>query len=401
MSICYEYLSVSNISSLIIIFLVKERDNVMNLISKLGLDGKLGKNFLGVMIVAFAGSIIYGLPYFRYDYYDVYLETYNLTNTQMGLFGTILGVFGMVSYLFGGVVVDKFSTRTILTVSLIGTGIGGFIHLLPLGFGALVCLYAFWGISSLFAFWPACVKAVRILSGEDEQGKAYGFFEGGRGVGAALMAMGAVAAFRYGIGRINHRQVLCKDRFVVVIVAADELNAFHFVFKRRQHGREFTGLFVGRYEDVIGVVFVFLVVDDTTRTVGRALDAVGGALDGDVCRSERAVAVVVNDVVERALRLFAEAELDGGLAYAVFAAMEANGLALVGETAVDTARDVDQCGVDKVDNLRAFEVIFAAVKRERREAVAVHVALDKVFADRNAYLVFAIGIAANALFRLY
>ena len=43
------------------------------------------------------------------------------------------------------------------------TGLGGFFHLLPLSYGALICLYAFWGVSSLFAFWPCCIKAVRIL----------------------------------------------------------------------------------------------------------------------------------------------------------------------------------------------------------------------------------------------
>ena len=173
-------------------------------LKKLGMGQKLAKNFWAILIVAFSGAIIYGLPYFRFDYYDAYLKTYHLTNTQMGVFGSILGIFGMISYLFGGVVADRFSTRMILTVSLIGTGLGGFVHLLPLNYYQLVFLYAFWGVSSLFAFWPACVKAVRILSGSDDQGKAYGFFEGGRGVGAALMAMGAVAAFRYGIGRINN-----------------------------------------------------------------------------------------------------------------------------------------------------------------------------------------------------
>ena len=109
----------------------------------------------------------------------------------------------MISYLFGGIVADRFSTRTILTVSLIGTGLGGFVHLLPLNYTQLLCLYAFWGISSLFAFWPCCVKAVRILSGSGGQGKAFGFFEGGRGVGAALMASGAVLAFRIGAGAIE------------------------------------------------------------------------------------------------------------------------------------------------------------------------------------------------------
>lgn len=171
--------------------------------SKIGLGEKMSKNFMAIMIVAFGGAIIYGLPYFRFDYYDAYLETYNLTNTEMGIFGSVLGIFGMISYLFGGIVADRFSTRMILTVSLIGTGLGGFIHLLPLNFTALVCLYAFWGVSSLFAFWPACVKAVRILSGSGDQGKAFGFFEGGRGVGAAFMATLAVIAFRIGAGQID------------------------------------------------------------------------------------------------------------------------------------------------------------------------------------------------------
>ena len=173
------------------------------LMRKIVSDEKLARNIWAILIVAFGGAIIYGLPYFRYDYYDAYLEVYHLTDSQMGVFGSILGIFGMISYLFGGVVADRFSTRTILTVSLIGTGLGGFVHLLPLNFPALVALYAFWGVSSLFAFWPCCIKAVRILSGSGDQGKAFGIFEGGRGIGAALMASGAVLAFKIGAGQME------------------------------------------------------------------------------------------------------------------------------------------------------------------------------------------------------
>lgn len=184
------------------------------LLQKLGLGEKMSQNFWAIMIIAFGGAIIYGLPYFRYDYYDVYVQTYNLTNTQMGIFGSVLGVFGMISYLFGGVVADRFSTRMILTCSLIGTGLGGFLHLLPLNFKALVCLYAFWGVTSLFAFWPACVKAVRILSGSGDQGKAFGFFEGGRGIAAALMTMLAVISFRIGAGRMEDQAL--GMRYVII-----------------------------------------------------------------------------------------------------------------------------------------------------------------------------------------
>lgn len=170
---------------------------------KLGFSEKTSKNFIAILIIAAGGSIIYGLPYFRYDYYDSYLEVYNLTNTQMGVFGSIFGVFGMISYLFGGYLADRFSIRMLLSVSLIGTGLGGFLHLLPLSFSALVCLYAFWGFTSLFAFWPACVKAVRILSSPEDQGKAFGWFEGSRGVAAAIMAPLAVIVFQLGVKRLD------------------------------------------------------------------------------------------------------------------------------------------------------------------------------------------------------
>ena len=136
----------------------------------------------------------------------------------------------MISYLFGGVVADRFSTRTILTVSLIGTGLGGFVHLLPLSYPALIALYAFWGISSLFAFWPCCVKAVRILSGSGEQGKAFGFFEGGRGVGAALMASGAVLAFKIGAGSASDSVAGMKAAIIFYSVLTILMGILAFIF---------------------------------------------------------------------------------------------------------------------------------------------------------------------------
>lgn len=165
---------------------------------KIGIKGKLGDNFGAIIILALSGSVIFGLPFFRFDYYDAYISTYHLTNTQMGVFGTVIGVFGIVSYLFGGVVADGMSVRKVIVVSLAGTGIGGLLHLLPLGFKGLLCVYALWGVSTTFAFWPACVKAVRVMSDKDSQGKAYGFFEGAQNIGGAVAALAAVALFNWG-----------------------------------------------------------------------------------------------------------------------------------------------------------------------------------------------------------
>lgn len=189
------------------------------ILEKFGVGEKLKKNILAILIVAVGGAIIYGLPYFRYDYYDAYLKAYNLTNVQMGMFGSVYGVFGMVSYLFGGYVADRVSVKKILVFSLIGTGIGGFVHLIPnISFYGLILLYSFWGFSSLFAFWPACVKAVRMLSDNEGQGKAFGIFEGGRGIAAAISASVAVIVYRIGIKGLVNDEILGM-KYVIVFYA--------------------------------------------------------------------------------------------------------------------------------------------------------------------------------------
>ena len=150
-----------------------------------------------LVILTTAGSLIYGLPYFRSYYYDAYLEVYHLTNTQMGTFGSIFGVLGAISYLFGGIVADMISPRMIMSVSLILTGAAGLLHLTNPSYGILVLIYLIWGFTSLFAFWPALLKGLRGLAAENEQSKAFGFMEGGRGIVNALHLAITLAIFNF------------------------------------------------------------------------------------------------------------------------------------------------------------------------------------------------------------
>lgn len=180
------------------------------LLNKMGIRGSLRKNFGAIVILAFTGSVIFALPFFRFEYYDAYVSTYHLTNTQIGVFGTVIGVFGIVSYLFGGVVADGMSVKKIIVLSPILTGLGGLLHLLPLRFWGLVGIYALWGISTTFAFWPACVKAVRVMSDKDSQGKAYGFFEGMQSVAGAFTALVAVLIFKWGTSGAGNEVLAMK-----------------------------------------------------------------------------------------------------------------------------------------------------------------------------------------------
>ncbi len=65
-------------------------------LSRIGIRGALARHFGSIVLLALAGCAIFDLPFFRFDYYDAYVSTYGLTNTQMGIFGTVIGICGVV-----------------------------------------------------------------------------------------------------------------------------------------------------------------------------------------------------------------------------------------------------------------------------------------------------------------
>ncbi|MCZ0874607.1 nitrate/nitrite transporter [Peribacillus sp. AS_2] len=150
------------------------------------MKGKLRKNIPTLVILIIAGEMIYTLPYFRNYYYDVFLNAFHLTNTQMGTLGSAYGVCCLISYIFGGYVADRWRTKHLLSISLFTTGFLGFALLLYPPYPVLLLIYAAWGITSIMTFWVALIKAVRSLASENEQGKAFGFFEGGRGAAKVI-----------------------------------------------------------------------------------------------------------------------------------------------------------------------------------------------------------------------
>jgi nitrate/nitrite transporter NarK len=54
-------------------------------------------------------------------------------------------------------------------------------------------LYGYWGITTIFLFWGALIRATREWGGQSAQGMAFGILESGRGVAAAIFAALAVA----------------------------------------------------------------------------------------------------------------------------------------------------------------------------------------------------------------
>ena len=159
-------------------------------------NSSLKKNFFLLVVLSLSGSFIYSLPYLRSYYYDAFMATFQMTNTQMGLCGTYFGLFGAVSYLIGGVIADKISIKKLIPFSMILTGALGFYLLSNPSPTAIVAIHGVWGVTSLMTFWPALMKAIRFLANANEQGKAFGIFEGGRGISNAVYL--AIAAIIFG-----------------------------------------------------------------------------------------------------------------------------------------------------------------------------------------------------------
>jgi nitrate/nitrite transporter NarK len=139
------------------------------------------------------GEAVFALPFHVARFFRAtLLDVLDLTNTELGAAQAAYGVAAMLAYFPGGPLADRFSARKLLALALGATAAGGlFLSTFPHYYGALA-VWAFWGVTTILLFWAALIRATREWGGSDEQGRAYGFLDGGRGVLAAGMAsMGA------------------------------------------------------------------------------------------------------------------------------------------------------------------------------------------------------------------
>lgn len=143
-----------------------------------------------------AGEAIFFLPFvvarvFR----PTLLDVFGLTNFQLGTAFSVYGVVAMAAYFAGGFLADRYPPNRLMGVALGATALGGIVFAQVPGLGTLRILFGYWGLTTIFLFWAALIRATRMWGGTDRQGSAYGVLDGGRGLFAALMASVGVAIF--------------------------------------------------------------------------------------------------------------------------------------------------------------------------------------------------------------
>ena len=150
---------------------------------------------LGLIV---AGEAVYLLPFAITRFFrPTVLETFGLTNTELGTAMAVYGVVAMLAYVPGGPLADRFSARKLLALSLWTTAAGGLYMMSLPGFQESRWLWGFFGITSILLFWAALIRATREWGGHETQGRAFGLLDAGRGVLAAAMASLGAALFTW------------------------------------------------------------------------------------------------------------------------------------------------------------------------------------------------------------
>lgn len=151
--------------------------------------------WLRFLVLIIGGGTIYKLANLKDAFYVPMQEYMGLTHTEIGTLLSANAIIATVLFVVGGMLADRFDTRKLIPLGLIGTGsLGLYLATFP-GFNMLLIVFSLFAICADCIYWPALLKAIRNLGDDNEQGRMFGFLEGGRGVVDTLVAFSALGVF--------------------------------------------------------------------------------------------------------------------------------------------------------------------------------------------------------------
>ena len=158
------------------------------------------RRILIILTLVLSGEMIFILPFVLVRIFrPTILTVFDINNFELGTAFSIYGIVALCSYFFGGLIADRYPIHRLIGISLIATGLGGFVLATIPSLDKIIYVYAYWGMTTILLFWAAMIKATRLWGGEAEQGRAFGLLEGGRGTVAALIGTIGVSIFSYAL----------------------------------------------------------------------------------------------------------------------------------------------------------------------------------------------------------
>ncbi|WP_299998807.1 nitrate/nitrite transporter [uncultured Cedecea sp.] len=151
--------------------------------------------YIQMLLLTAAGGAIYPMLYLRQIYQDTMLTAFNITNGELGELYSIMGLLFFITYAPSGWLADKIKPMRLIVGSLLGTGLLGLWYSTLPSFNELLVIYSGWGITTGLTFWGAVMKRIKVLAGNHESGRFFGFYDGGRGLVESILASIALFIF--------------------------------------------------------------------------------------------------------------------------------------------------------------------------------------------------------------
>ena len=151
--------------------------------------------WLRFLVLILGGGTIYKLANLKDAFYVPIQQYMGLSHTELGTLLSANAIIATALFVLGGYLADRFDTRKLIPLGLIGTGgLGLYLATFP-GFDKLLIVFCLLAVCADCIYWPALLKAVRNLGENNEQGRMFGFLEGGRGIVDTLVAFSALGVF--------------------------------------------------------------------------------------------------------------------------------------------------------------------------------------------------------------
>jgi len=176
------------------------------------------QRYTQLLLLVIAAGAIYPILYLRQVYQPTMLEVFHINESQLGYLYSSLGTIFLLSYLPSGWLADRIAPRLLICFSLIATGALGLWYSTAPSFDALMVIFGCWGLTTGLTFWAAVIKRVTLIAGSDEQGRFFGFLDGGRGLVEAMLATVAITLFAW-VTQTKGEPVATGFRLVVYMYA--------------------------------------------------------------------------------------------------------------------------------------------------------------------------------------
>lgn len=256
------------------------------------MNNKNFKRYFQFLLIVLAAGAIFPIIYLKTNYQETLLQVFNMTLPQLNSIYSVLGIVWVIGYLPSGLLSDKFSAKWLLSISLIGTAAGGFWFAQIPSYNNVVAIFGIWGIFSVFTFWSAHMKIVKLLAKKEEEGRFFGILDGGRGVVEALLASLALYIFSKVMGAstdiVDKRSAIVSIIYMysivvfvvgilVTIFVEDDKKAGYeagdgVAPKQKVKLSDFAGVFKNKYVFIMGgIIFMSYAVYWTVYYLGGFL----------------------------------------------------------------------------------------------------------------------------------